>query len=200
MRVKLAFGNSKMGKVTHVNLPPPLACDIRMPCFKGGCYAMKAYRQYKESRAAWDHNWKMVMTDRDNYFRQIEKHVLRKQPDLFRWHSAGDIPDSDYLARVRNLAHRCESTETQFTLFTKKYDLLKVRAPRTPNLTIIASAWPGLDMPNWLWTDYPIAYMRDPDYLDPRIPDSAILCSGKCDTCGLCWGLGPGQAVVFNKH
>lgn len=200
MKVKFALGNSKMGKVTHVNLPPPLACDTTVPCFKGGCYAMKAYRQYKGTKAAWDHNWKMVMTDRDNYFHQIIEHVQEKKPALFRWHSAGDIPDGDYLNRVITAAFICRNVDTQFMLFTKKYSLLRNPVMPMPNLTIIVSAWPGLEMPNWLWVKYPVAYMRDPDFLDPRIPESAITCSGKCETCGLCWGLKPGQSVVFDKH
>lgn len=204
LTVKLSKGNSKMGKVLSVSLPPILSCGASLPCFKS-CYAAKLARIRTVVRDAWLHNWKMVMTDRDSYFSQIRAAIAEKKPDLFRWHVAGDIPDYDYLGRMAITAESLASeVDTKYLVFTKKTDLLRVmrRNGRTVpgGMSVIVSAWPGLVLPPDIRRNFPVAWMRDPKKPDARIPADAFECGGGCSTCGKCWNLEPGESVVFRIH
>lgn len=62
--VTIQRGNSKMGNVMHINLPPPMTCKGR-PCLTDGCYAMKFYRLRKEVKKSWDGNWTVLQERRD---------------------------------------------------------------------------------------------------------------------------------------
>jgi len=209
VKVKIAKGNSKMGKVAHVNLPPCRTCNRELPCYEGGCYSQKAYRMYPGTREAWDNNWLMQHKFRDEYFLQIGAYINAKRPDLFRWHSAGDVPDGDYMRRIYEMAYLRDWSEssTKFLLFTKKYELLMNYVDRRKpvfrdhaNLKVVVSAWPGLVLPKKTTDRFPVAYMRDPVLPDIRIPEDARPCSGRCDECGLCWELKTGESMVFDKH
>ena len=203
MKLSLPAGNSKMGNVLHVNLPPNKIC-MGKPCYIKGCYAHKAYRTYPNVRKAWDENWKLLMTDRDRFFIEIIDAIKKKKPEIFRWHSAGDIPDSSYLRRMFAIAHTFPGTK--FMAFTKQYDIVDTTINRRSsfwrpeNMTIIVSAWPRLELPMRLRRRFPVAWMHDPLDPDTRIPKKATPCSGKCSSCLLCWGLRKGQSVVFEKH
>ncbi len=202
--VKLSTDNSKMGRVLHVNLPPIRTCSHELPCYKNGCYSRKAWQQYPEVRKSWMHNWKMYKASGPRYFMSISRQIRSKRKlDVFRWHSSGDIPDTTYLQNMFNIAH-C-FPEVKFLAFTKKYDLLSAIDRRTPfwrpdNLTITLSGWPGLPLPLTLRKKFPVAWMHDEFNPDRRIPKRAKKCTGKCETCLLCWELKPGEAVVFDKH
>lgn len=199
-KVSISDGNSKMGHVVSVSLSPVSSCGKALPCFKS-CYALKLARLRPCVKAAWENNWKMAMTDRDEYFRQILHAVEKKKPRLFRWHVAGDFPDADYVKRAVILAMAFR--RVRWLAFTKKYELA-LRCSDTldlaPNLTIVASAWPGLDMLEETLNAFPTAWMRDPKNPDPRIPARAKECHGDCEKCGACWNLVPGEAVYFPKH
>ena len=205
IKVSISEGNSKMGRVAHINLPPVRTCDHNLPCYMGVCYAKKAYRQYPNVREAWDANWDMAENHRDDYFRQINEYLERRKPALFRWHSAGDIPDEDYLHRMFLIARYHK--DVKFLVFTKKYDLAMTVADRrlqfrrqAPNLNIVISAWPYLPVEKKLFDKFPVAFMLDPRDPDERIPMDAKDCTGKCDECGLCWRLHPGESVKFHIH
>ena len=61
----------------------------------------------------------------------------------------------------------------------------------------------GLEIPKGFERRFPIAWMRDTRRgrtADPRIPADVTECDGGCDKCQLCWGMRPGQSVVFNRH
>lgn len=206
--VTLCLGNSKMGGVMHVNLPPPKSCDTGCGCFTGGCYAVKFRRLRATVAAVQDRNWAALMRDRGLYFDAVARAVACYRPALFRWHSAGDIPDLDYLERMAGLAWPTATSEprTRYLCFTKKYDLLRLFVEKRgaagipPALTLMASAWPGLALPEPAAAGFAVAWMRDAKDPDPRIPASARECGGGCDTCQLCWGMRPGESVVFDKH
>ena len=192
-----------MGRVLHLNLPPNKMCTDK-PCYERGCYAHKAYRMYPNVREAWNGNWQMLMTDRDRFFKEITEVIAKKKPKVFRWHSAGDIPDAGYLREMFAMAH--VFPDTQFMAFTKQYDILgdtvnrQIPFWRPKNMTAIVSAWPRFAMPGGLRKRFPVAWMRDELDPDKRIPGKAKQCSGKCSACLMCWGMKPGEAVVFNKH
>lgn len=208
-RIIISKGNSKMGKIASLSLPPCRTCDHALPCYMGSCYGKKLYRLRPTVKHAWDSNWDLLTAGetKAEYFRKISEYLSRHQPALFRWHTAGDIPDSDYLARMFAIAKMYP--DTKFLAFTKKYNLMESKLKgrwltrwrnETPNLRIVISVWPYLPVPPKLLKKFPAAYMRDPRDPDPRIPFCVSECSGSCDTCGKCWNLANGASVVFNKH
>lgn len=185
--------NTKMGRVLHVSLPPITSCAPNVPCATG-CYALKAWRMYPNSRAAWTHNLSVWKEHSALFENMIAQQLTISKCRLFRWHMSGDIQNYDYLKMMMRLAERFPLIE--FLCFTKRYDLVTLLDRTVPsNLTIILSAWPGhpLHNPKRL----PVAWMDDGT--DDRIPADAIECSGRCDTCSTCWGMGAGN-VKFHKH
>ena len=198
--ISISLGNSKMGKVMSVSLPPIVTCGKNLPCFKT-CYAAKLARLRPNVRDAWLGNYKALMRDRDFFFDTVHEAISKKGPGLFRWHVAGDIVDYDYLTRMRALAVR--HPLRRFMAFTKKFDLLRLHAKtplRPENLTLIASAWPGLIVPPDVRAKFPVSWMRSAKEPDRRIPSNGYVCGGDCEVCKKCWGMAPGDSVVFDAH
>ena len=194
--VKISTGNSKMGKVASVSLPPIKACGNCKQCAKR-CYALQQYRQYPLVKKAYDNNFDLVKNERTEYFRQIDGYIKYKRIRLFRWHVSGDILDKVYLQEVVDIANNNE--DTQFIIFTKMYDLFdnyKIKL-HPKNLTIIFSAWPGLKMNNP--HKFPVAYMKDQEG-KAKIPKEAKECKGNCEKCLMCFNLKLGESVYFNEH
>lgn len=197
-------GNTKLGAVLNVSLPPPKTCGATMPCFRDNvCFAMKhAYLLYPETRASWNGNWRALMRNRSAYFQAINEAIRRSNIRLFRWHIGGDIVDENYLVWMIDIA--MNHKDVRFLCFTKKYDIAQkweaMCKAAAPNLTVVLSAWPGMRLPRMASKRWPIAWMRDPAAPDRRIPADAVRCDGGCDKCGLCFNMKPGQSVYFNKH
>ena len=191
--IHISDGNSKLGKVPNISLPPVVTCRPRVPC-RGQCYARKAYRLWPNVKVAWDDNWDFYQTEgARRYFEEIRAWLLENKPRYFRWHVSGDVPDVKYFENVFDIA-RHFGARTRFMLFTKRWDLLPVfEVPE--NLTIILSMWPRLRNPRKL--DFPRAWLSS----DKRKPDYHFKCPGKCDTCYKCWELVKlGHDVVFDLH
>ena len=196
LKIQISPGNIKTGRIPAISLPPIMSCPKNAPCARWKeCYALRMYKQYKETKAAWDRNLKIYNQDPLDYFNQIKAYLLKKKPPFFRWHVSGDIPDKEYLRLVRKLCR--ETPEIKHLLFTKRYSYNYRNLPK--NFTVIFS----------LWTNYgpsksrmPKAWMFDPKNPDPRIPKNALQCPGNCETCGLCWHLKnlKNKNVVFPKH
>ena len=201
MKIHIARGNTKLGSVLNISLPPGVTCRAGAPCLKD-CYARKhCYALYPGTRKAWNENLKLYQTNRTEYFAAIFKKLERaRKPGLFRWHVGGDIPDTLYLRDMIWLAHVMPTWK--FLAFTKRYAMLEwnhLAIP--PNLRIVLSGWPGLPLRNDdLMRLFPVAWMRDPKNPDERIPKTAKHCPGNCTKCGKCWALKPGESVVFDKH
>lgn len=190
--VQISRANKKLKRIPSVNLLPVAACPAGVPCAKD-CYAVQSVLMYKLTRIAWTNNLKIARNAPSAYFNAIRRFLWEKQPEFFRWHSAGDILDADYLDEMRTIA--AEEPATKFLAFTKRYDLEYRLLPS--NLSIVLSAWPGWELHNPC--DLPVAWMDDGT--DERIPDYALECVGTCDTCALCWHLSRiGLDVVFKKH
>lgn len=197
--VKISKGNSKMGKVWNISLSPVRACQAKVPCAKG-CYALKAYKQYPATKAAWDWNLALANDDQELFFASVREQLgaTRTLPKLFRWHVAGDILSPSYFVHMDRLA--MVFPDVKFLAFTKNYSAINAVLPGrsiSSNLQIVFSAWPGLeiDNPHCL----PVAYMQDG--AETRLSGSEIECPGNCESCGICWQLGKIQRdVVFHKH
>lgn len=204
--VTLTMGNSKLGRVMNVSLPPPASCDTSMPCFmRNQCYAMKhAYNIYGNVREAWNGNMRVWLDQGPAvYFGAIKEAILRKRPDMFRWHVGGDIPcdQSAYLGGMCSVADAFPGVD--FWCFTKRYEAIRSCARMikgTPNLNVILSAWPGVKLDGRTRRAWPVCYVDDPKNPDPRIPGDAFECKGGCDACKVCAPLKPGRSVVIHKH
>ena len=196
-RIRISRGNVKLGRVESVSHTPVIGCVPDVPCTLE-CYAVATLRGRYRARiaAAWTANLDYLQHDRRGYFNELRDHLRRRLPKLFRYHIGGDWLDLDHLQRAIILAGNLPAV--RFLAFSKAFDIFPTAGSLPDNFTLIASGWVG-------WKDppagYRVAWMRDPDDLDPRIPAAALECPGGCDTCGLCWHLPTiGADVVFEKH
>ena len=81
--VTLTTGNTKMGRVLNISLPPVLTCDHNLPCYQKGCYAMRsAYNMYPEVRNAWDGNYAVWKASWSMYGNAVRKAVAKIRPTL----------------------------------------------------------------------------------------------------------------------
>ena len=199
---RISDHNKKIGKILNVNLPPIVSCQPNVPCAKQGCYSMKAWNVYPNTRRARRHNWAKLHEDRSNYFNDIHIRLVgtprqKTYPVFFRWHCDGDIIDQDYLESMKEIAR--EHSDVRMLAFTKNYHLNLDGLPT--NLTIIPSAWPSHPMPNDLDKRFRIAYMYDKRNPDARIKGDYFMCSGACTNCWRCWHINELEKdVVLPKH
>lgn len=197
-QANISLGNSKIGKIPNISLPPVKSCGNCSSCAKA-CYALKAYRMYPAVRAAWDANFALVKTSSldqiDNapmgaaYFASIDAFLARRAPLYFRWHVSGDILDQAYLAAMMRLAKAHPGT--RFLVFTKMHHLDYSRRPA--NLSVVFSMFPTMPNPR---TKVKRAWYQDGT--EKRIPQGAMTCPGSCSSCKACWTTS--RDVVFNKH
>ena len=199
--VKISVGNSKMGKVASVSLPPIKTCGNCKECAKR-CYAKQFYLQYPKVRAAYDNNYELVKENMDLYFQQIDGYINYKNVKLFRWHVSGDILDMNYLLKIIHLAET--NPNCKFIIFTKMYELINTfikkynsLMPIPNNIKIIFSAWPNVKMENRY--KFPVAYMKD-QAGKAIIPKDAKECKGNCEKCLMCFNLKHEQSVYFHEH
>jgi hypothetical protein len=199
IEVCIMSGNTKLGGIWNTSLPPVKSCSTDAPCYDK-CYAMKAYRQYPDTREAWDRNYKLYQATPNEYFRQVEAFLSDVRPDSFRWLVAGDVVDMGYMTGVLALANRC--SETHYCLFTKNYrilyELIDQKVYRPANLTILASGWPGHAIPDAIRENYRIAWMQDGT--ETRAPKNAIICQGSCIDCLKCYNPRVKRDVILPIH
>lgn len=196
MPVHISQGNSKLGNIPNISLPPGPAfgCRKDAPCFKG-CYAWKAWRQYPQVRTAWTENWLIYRASPMDYFGQIRDYLAHTRKAFFRWHVAGDIPDFTYLVWMGWLARQFPGK--YFLAHTKRTDLLfdhEHPANLPENVTLRQSMWPG-----WLpeFTGLPKSWMQDGT--EDRVPMDAFECPGHCESCYACWYKDvPGVVIKFH--
>jgi ferredoxin len=191
--VKLSAGNTKLGALLNVSLPPVKACGNCSACRKS-CYALKAWRMYPIVRKHWTSNHRLAVKDRAAYFASIRAQFAAKRLlRFFRWHVSGDILDQAYLDEMCAIAR--EFPQISFLAFTKMHALNY--GARPANLSVVLSMWPTMPMP--ARQGLPIAWMQDGT--ETRVTANALQCPGSCDACGMCFNLGElNRDVVFAKH
>ena len=118
-KVSISTGNSKMGAIPSVSLPACVTCNPDAPCFKE-CYAVKIARIYKAADAAYKRNLDILTSDPAAYWLQVR--AAASMARYFRFHVSGDIPNSDYLNNMIQLAQDLKNTT--FLVFTKQYHLI----------------------------------------------------------------------------
>ena len=198
LKVSISNGNSKMGAIPSVSLPPIITCTNCESCAKK-CYAAKLCRIYPSVRAAYDRNYTILKEDRDSYFSQVKAAAMIT--GFFRWHVSGDIIDADYLNRMVKIAR--ELKNTHFLAFTKNYEVVNeyFKSHKKPaNLKLIFSLpFDGakIDNPHNMPTAAVIL-----KGCDPR--PSYKICGGNCTECACrgvgCWELKKGQTIAFKEH
>lgn len=196
--VKISPKNSKLGNIPNISTIPIKDCGNCEAC-RHDCYALKAWRQYPTTRAAWKHNSKAFRADVyaacDSVYQQLNQTI--NQPRFFRIHVAGDFLNQDHVNAWAGVAAKLP--DIKFLAFTKMHDLDYSSIPE--NLQIVFSMFPLNKLPEngkiakaWVKND-------KSGNIETRIPDDAIECPGHCDTCGACWSLAQvGQDVYFENH
>ena len=199
--VHISTGNSKMGRIPSFSLPSGRSCSAAAckSCYCEGCYAGKLERLRPSVRNAYADNYSVASDDLPGLESYLNWYFdSPNAPRLFRVHVSGDFFSAEYLAMwVRVTASH---PDTKFLAFTKQYNLVGDwgRANMPNNFRIVLSAWPGVEIPDGLTQEFPVAYMQDGR--ETRVPEDARACSGNCSDCAECWYLGGGQSVVFHKH
>lgn len=138
--MKISEGNSKLGKIPNISMTPIKACGNCKSC-ASKCYALKAYRQYPATKAAWDHNLDAAKNDPKTYFGDIQAYLIKSRPKYFRWHVSGDILNQEYFGHMVSIA--ILNPKTTFLAFTKMHSLDYSARPK--NLIVRFSQWPGMD-------------------------------------------------------
>lgn len=196
--ISISNFNKKMGEIRSISLPPVVSCPNCALCSKG-CYAVNVYRRRPTVRKAWDRNWRIYNDTPAKYFLDVKEFMVNRQASmkLFRWHVSGDIPSARYMEGMDLVASAFPTIE--YLAFTKSYFIVDwyMNAYNKPdNLHLVLSGWPGLEMHNP--HRLPVAWMQDGT--EDRVPDDAIQCNSKCDSCGMCWQLEKlGKDVVLDK-
>lgn len=189
--------------IPSVSLPSQCSCRHDAPCAKT-CYAKKGNFTFSNVQQSYANNFQAYVEDPKNYFAQIVDGIGGKMLAyrFFRWHTAGDIVDNEYLLGMIVVAKKCK--ETKFLCFTKKFDIVNnyvANGGKIPsNLHIVFSAWHKAFKVNNPF-NFPVAYVFfKKQELNPDIPSLAIPCPGKCEECLACWSLKKGQSVYFHQH
>ena len=197
-KISISKGNSKMGEIQSVSLPPILTCASGCACAKK-CYAARMCRRWKNTREAYTRNLEIFQTNPEEYWKQVNDALYVNR--FFRFHVAGDIPTYDYLISmveaVRNNPH-CETL-----VFTKRYSFVNkmlsegITIPN--NLHLVMSEWHGMDMPNP--HNLPVAHVI---FKGEEPKDNWNICTGNCFECAKnkqnCWTLKNGEHVAFHEH
>lgn len=197
-RISISPGNSKMGAIPSVSLPPVITCPKGAPC-AAKCYAAKLCRIYPTVKAAYQRNLDLLNENWDAYWQQLRGAACTSR--YFRYHVSGDIPNASYFKEMVITAKQLPGTH--FLAFTKRYDIvnryISVFGDLPQNLHVIFSEWGDLTPPN-----------------PHNLPTAAVIfkgespredwkiCGGNCAECACrgvgCWELQKGETIALYEH
>lgn len=199
MKISISKGNSKMGAIPSVSLPPVKTCAAGVPC-ASKCYAAKMCKLRPSVRDAYERNLQELLENPESYWAQVRGAAAGSR--FFRFHVSGDILDVMYLydmaLTARMLPH------TTFLAFTKRYDIVNDfiagGCDIPENLKIIFSEWGDCwDVPNPY--NLPTAAVI---FKGAEIPEHWKICGGNCYACACrgvgCWELKSGETIAFYEH
>lgn len=193
MRLKISEGNSKLGKVPNLSLPPVITCRPDVPC-SADCYAVKFYRMWLTVRDAWDANLQFYREDPDGFFHDLILYLAMKKPKRFRLFVSGDFPDEIFFDRIMDVFG--SYPDTQVLCFTKRFEYPLYIAPQ--NVNLVLSMWPDLEIPE-IAADFPCSWLaeddRRPEATHIRCVSNCVECGYKCFTAVSC-----DLHCVFDKH
>ena len=190
--------NSKLGgQILSINMSAGITCRPDAPCYKG-CYAKHGHWLYSNVQKSLQENLEHYKENPKLFFDSVATQTALSR--FVRWHSSGDIVNSEYFEGMCRVARK--NKETHYLCFTKKYEIVNSyldsgkKIPK--NLTIVFSAWSG-----WLPENpyhLPTTYVYGKDFRNELIPQDSIPCVGSCEKCQACWQLKKGMSVWFKKH
>ncbi len=185
--IHISEGNSKLGGIPSVSLPPGLSCRPGVLCLKD-CYARNICNRFGIVKLQWNENFRIYKEDPIRYFSQIDEFLETRRPRHFRWHVGGDCPDDKYFDHVELTAIRYP--DVRFLMFTKveRYLLRGLE----PNLYVVFSEWPYHPMSKG-------SHSRSWVRADLRAPKDAFQCTGRCIDCLHCFTK-RGTNIVFKPH
>ena len=193
-------GNTKMGNVPSVSLPPVKTCHNCAECSKK-CYAKRIYARLPVCKNQYDSNYELYKSDPKKYFEDIN--TVLKNSTFFRFHVSGDIPDAEYFEGMIKACRK--NKHCKVLCFTKNYEVvnnfLKARRKLPVNLHLIFSIWDNTPYENPY--KLPTAHVLYKDgHTTAKNPTH--LCDGNCFKCFIhdkgCIGLERGESVVFKQH
>lgn len=202
LHVSISRGNSKMGCIPSVSLPPLITCSKEACKYCGKkCYAAKIARlRPKTVGAAYKRNLNILINNPEQYWREVNASVSISR--FFRFGVSGDIYNSEYFQNMIRIAENNKHCE--ILCFTKQYDICNnyLNNHSLPsNLHLIFSAWKGLEMNNP--HNLPEAHVIYRDG-STTAKDGAKWCSGSCTECAVggknCFSLKNGEQIVFHQH
>lgn len=203
LHVSISRGNSKMGAVPSVSLPPIKTCSPEAVKFCGRKCYVKRYvmRRQKTVGAAYERNLYILQNDPDKFWREVNGAVA--MTTHFRFGVSGDIPNLDYLVHMAEIAKK--NPHCQILCFTKQYSIVNAyviaHCSLPKNLHIIFSVWKGLEMNNPF--HFPEAHVFYKDGTTTA-KDGARYCSGNCYECAMtdsnCWSLKDDEQIIFKEH
>lgn len=202
LHVSISRGNSKMGAIPSVSLPPIITCS-KEACKHCGkkCYAAKIARlRPKTVGASYQRNLDILKNDPDKFWREVNAALSINR--FFRFGVSGDIYNKEYFAKMCELARK--NSHCQILCFTKQFEIVNdyLNEHRLPkNLHLIFSAWRGMKMNNP--HNLPEAHVMYRDgYTTAK--DGAKLCTGNCAECSVananCWSLKKSEQILFREH
>lgn len=188
-----------MGAIRSVSLPSHITCR-ESGCWKK-CYANKLECLRPAVREAYQNNLEILQQNPEKYWREVEAAIMVSR--FFRFHVSGDIVNPQYFENMVAVASR--NAYCEILCFTKKFDIVNKFLYRAnnlpPNLHIIYSGWPGLQIDNLY--NLPEAHVLFKNGNTTARKD-AVLCPGDCTKCAVtnagCWTLKNGEQVVFYEH
>lgn len=202
LHVSISRGNSKMGAVPSVSLPPIKTCSPEAVKHCGKKCYVKRYvmRRQKTVGTAYERNLYLLQNEPEKFWREVNAAVAMNTH--FRFGVSGDMPDVYYLANMAEIASN--NSHCEILCFTKQYTVVNsyLSARTLPdNLHIIFSAWKGLSMQNP--HNLPEAHVFFKDGTTTA-KDGARYCSGNCYECAVnntnCWSLKKGEQIIFKEH
>ena len=194
MNIAISKGNTKLGKIPNFNLPPVVTCSKAacQTCAKEGCYALKAYRMYEQTRAAYDRNFEACQKDLANVEKQLMDYFFKNHTKItrFRIHSSGDFYSKNYFNMWLRIA--ASFPLVSFMAYTKQFENVHDKCLPT-NFNLYISVWHDLktEVPERLWL-LPTATL-----IHSKEDTHGFICPGSCVSCRHCY---TGRDVFFLKH
>jgi hypothetical protein len=196
---RLIYGNKKVEAWTF-SLPPVKACLNSEACAKT-CYAKKAYRQYKQTRTAWDDNLKLATEDIAQLEKDLAQQLKRiaksrgKRTKIVRIHQSGDFISPEYTMMWFKLAN--SFPDIYFYGYTKVDAIFPLEISMLDaceNVNIIPSFIGGyLNYGDEKHVD--MMQEKFGSFVCPAVKDGTIKCGKHCSYC-----IFIGKNVVFPAH
>ncbi len=196
----ITTSNTKLGgSIAQLNMPKGISCRSDAPCSKT-CYCNKGKIAMPNVVRGHLTRYEMYLANPTAFFQRLSSELYMIPFKYFRWHSAGDIVDEQYLDLMCKLARQHKSTH--FLCFTKKYELVNEylnHHKKPSNLVLCLSNWGDwrVENPHNLPESF-VDFGKGND----NIPEFAYECPGHCSECPgtHCFHMRKGDSVMFHKH